>query len=233
MAFSGIDVSEWQSYIDWSKVNKDFAMLRSSYGSSTEDDYFRANAKGCIRYGIGLGAYHFVYATDVDEAITNADFFIRTLSLYKGKVNYPVACDFEYDSMRYMRKYGVEPTRSRVVEIVRAFCKRVEEAGYYVMVYTNYDLYNTYFFELSDEFDIWYARWDNDPTDDYNIVQYSDEGSVPGIDGNVDLDMAFPDFPKLFREKGLNHIGEDESDEDSTIHLTAKPGDHIEIDIEE
>lgn len=208
MAYKGIDVSEWQGNIDFDKVKAsgiDFAMVRSSYGMTAEDECWRQNVYNAQRSGIHVGAYHFVYAVDVASAKNNADNFIKRLSMFKGKIDYPVACDFEYDSIKYMREAGIEPTVKRVKEIVETFCKRVEDAGYYTMLYTNQDFLNNWFYDIED-YDIWYALWDDNPTDEHNIVQYADDGIIKGINGNVDLDVSYVDFPSLLKELNLNYL---------------------------
>lgn len=36
--------------------------------------------------------------------------------------------------------------------------------------------------------------------------QYTSQGSVPGIGGNVDLDWGYVDYPSAIRAAGLNHL---------------------------
>ena len=75
-----------------------------------------------------------------------------------------------------------------------AFCKRIEDAGYRAAVYFNqtqgylrYDLR-----ELTD-YALWLAEYDAVPDFYYHfdLWQYSHTGRVDGIQGNVDLDLAF------------------------------------------
>lgn len=239
MAAKGIDVSEWQGNIDFDKVKNsgiEFAMIRASYGMTAEDECWRQNVYNAHHSGLHVGAYHFVYAVDVASSKNNADNFIRKLRLFDGRIDYPVACDFEYDSIRYMRSAGIEPTEKRVREIVETFCKRVEDAGYYTMLYTNYDFLNNWFYNIED-YDIWYALWGVEPDDSYNLWQYGDDGIIAGISGNCDLDISFLDYPAVIREHNLNHLGK-VSDEQPDVHsnesvkIKVGKGDKVTIEVE-
>ena len=76
------------------------------------------------------------------------------------------------------------------------------------MFYSNRNFLNTYFpADLSDRYALWYAYY-NSQFDGTNcgIWQFTDQGSVPGISGNVDLDTGFIDYPAVIRKAGLNHL---------------------------
>ena len=73
---------------------------------------------------------------------------------------YPIAFDFEYDSVRYAERKGIRVTKQLIMEMTVAFCREVKEAGYIPMVYTNKDYARIYFdvTQLRKEGDaIWYA----------------------------------------------------------------------------
>ena len=238
MAAKGIDVSEWQGNINFDKVKNsgiEFAMIRASYGMTAEDECWRQNVYNAHHSGLHVGAYHFVYAVDVASSKNNADNFIRKLRLFDGKIDYPVACDFEYDSIKYMRSAGIEPTEKRVREIVETFCKRVEDAGYYTMLYTNYDFLNNWFYNIED-YDIWYALWGVEPDDSYNLWQYGDDGIIAGIDGNCDLDISFLDYPAVIREHNLNHLGVSDEHSDGhsneSVKIKVGKGEKVTIEVE-
>ena len=106
MQRKGIDVSTWQGNIDWNKVKADgieFAMLRSSFGKENPDkqtdNKFWQNYRNAKAAGVPIGAYHYSYATTVEDAKKEADFF---LSIVKGcQFEYPIAFDIEDDSQMY------------------------------------------------------------------------------------------------------------------------------------
>lgn len=205
----GIDVSSHQKKINWKKVKEsgiDFAIIRAGYGEIYEDDFWKDNVNGAYENGIGIGAYWFIYAYDKTTAINNATKFIELLSKFKGRINYPVCADFEYDTMRYMKDQGVKPTKALNTLIVNEFCKRVQSAGYYVANYVSLDIKDNYLNDTSD-YDTWLATWSyNQPPFPVNLWQYSSGGKVDGISGSCDMDISFIDFPELLTERGLNFL---------------------------
>lgn len=207
--YKGIDVSSHQKKIDWKKVKEsgiEFAIIRAGYGEIYEDDYWAQNVNNAISNGIHVGAYWFIYAYDKTTAINNATKFIALLNKFKGKIDYPVAADFEYDSMRYMRDMGVKPTKALNTEIVNTFCERVQSAGYYVANYVSLDIKENYLNDTS-KYDTWLATWSyKTPPFDVNLWQYSSGGKVGGITGSCDMDISYVDFPELLRERGLNFL---------------------------
>ena len=201
----GIDVSTWQGYIDWKKVKADgieFAMLRSSFGKENiekqTDNKFHQNYKNAKAAGVPVGAYHYSYATTVEDAKKEADFF---LSIIKGyQFEYPVAFDIEDASQMNLGK-------TRITDIIMEFCERVQAAGYYVSVYTNLDwIKNRIDMNRVKVFDIWLAQWNDKPTytGNFGMWQYTSKGVVSGIAGNVDMDIAYLDYPEIIKGAGLN-----------------------------
>ena len=82
-----------------------------------------------------------------------------------------------------------------LTDCVKAFCDTVKNAGYTPMVYfnKNQSMDMLYLRELTD-YDFWLAQYDTVLNYPYKIDmwQYSETGSVPGIEGNVDIDLYFP-----------------------------------------
>lgn len=201
----GIDVSTWQGEIDWQKVKADgieFAMLRSSFGKENPDkqtdNRFYQNMKNAKAAGVPVGAYHYSYATSVEDAKQEADFF---LSVVKGcQFEYPVAFDIEDSSQLNLGK-------KLITDIIMAFCERVQSAGYYVSIYTNLDWINNRIdMSRAKVFDIWLAQWNDKPTysGTFGLWQYTSKGQVDGIQGNVDMNIAYYDYPTIIKNAGLN-----------------------------
>lgn len=199
----GIDVSKWQGSIDWKKVKKsgiEFAMLRCGYGKSTgqHDAQFERNYKNAKAAGVPVGAYHYSYATTVEGAKAEAKY---CLSLIEGKqFEYPIAFDIEDATQKHL---GVE----KISNIIRAFCTELEKAGYYVVIYANRDwLDNRIDADCKKRYDVWLAQWTDKPTysGDFGLWQYSDSGKVNGISGDVDMDVAYKDYPSIMVANGLN-----------------------------
>lgn len=205
----GIDVSDWQGGISWSKVKShiSFAMLRAGYGKGNLDKRFKYNAAECNRLGIPFGVYWFSYAYNEAMAKAEADYCINAIKDFK--VEYPVCFDFEYDSSAYATKNGVTLTASKLAAIGKAFLSRVEELGYYAMNYTNPDYLSKGFSQLTSKYDTWLAQWGvSSPTKSCGIWQDSATLKVEGISGNADSDYAFNDYAKIIKEAGLNHLSD-------------------------
>ena len=203
----GVDVSEYQGEIDWAQVKAagvDFAMLRVGYRGMTQgllnaDAAFERNFTEATDAGLFVGAYFYSQAVTEEEAKEEADFVIRLLN--GRKLAYPIAFDWEQSALdgtgdqESHRVYGM--TGEQVTKCSVAFCERIREAGYTPCVYTNKHLAYE-FFDMSQwrDYDIWYAEYQKAPSlyYEFRLWQYTDEGSVPGIDGGVDLNICFKPY---------------------------------------
>ena len=208
----GIDVSKHQGNIDWNKVKADgidFAIIRSSYGRNTEgfinkgvDERFEENYAEAKAIGIHIGAYHYLYADTVSKAEEEAQFFLKMLS---GKqFDYPVFLDIEDGNQKKLSK-------AINAELIKTFCEIIENAGYYVGVYSYKSfLDNNINYDSIKQYDIWLAQWASKPTWDGNfgVWQYTSDGSVNGISGRVDMNESYKDYPTIIKEKGLNGLVE-------------------------
>lgn len=203
----GIDVSTWQGKIDWDKVKVDgieFAMLRAGYGNNNIDKWFIRNVTECNRLNIPVGVYWFSYAYTVDMARREAKQCIEAIRPYK--IDFPVCFDFEYGSVEYAEKKGVKITKSMATDFAIAFLTEVENAGYHPMNYTNQDYMKRYFDMSKIKYDLWLALWpksgkpDKDRSGECEIWQYTDKGRVNGIQGNVDMNIAYKDYMKGNKE---------------------------------
>lgn len=189
----GIDVSKWQGVINWNSVRasgKNFAMLRISHGTS-KDAYFETNYNGARSAGVRVGVYCFNEATTVEGAIAEAK---QVLAYLDGRpLSYPIALDME--------SWGSVGNISNATrtDMVYAFKKVVEGAGYKFILYANKNWLDNYFDNSRlNGIDLWIARYcDYDKGHRYTgagnvrIWQYSSKGSVAGISGNVDLDVCY------------------------------------------
>ena len=226
----GIDVSVHNGNIDWQKVKNagiDFAILRAGYGrlASQKDERFEQNYSGAKAAGIPIGAYWYSYAMSEDEARLEADVF---LSIIKGKqFEFPVYYDVEEKKQFALGK-------EKVSAIMRAFLERVEAAGYFVGLYGSASSLTTHTADdIKSRYTIWLAHWVNQTSygGAYGIWQHSEKGRVDGINGNVDLDIGYKDFPTIIKGKGLNGWGKAEPTStpapdkpDTTVTATIKIG---------
>lgn len=199
--YNGIDVSRWQGDINWSLVKNagiQFAMIRATYGADGLDVYFNTNYIAAKKVGIPVGAYHFAYATTPEQAVQEAENCHKNLN---GKeFEYPIAYDMEYNKIAELGK-------EKVSEIAKAFCEKMESYGYYVCIYANKFWLDNYFTdEIFAKYDIWLAQWTAKPTFErvYGIWQKSSKGRVDGINGYVDLDESYKNYPSIMKFNGLN-----------------------------
>lgn len=210
----GIDVSKWQGDdINWSQVAASgiqFAMVRIGQGSTYLDPLAKQNINGANAVGIKTGVYLYSVAANVEDARNEA---YATLQWLKGvNINYPIAYDVEANNA------NVYLSRTELANIILTYKSIVEANGYRCILYANADwLKNRIDTSMLGNMDIWVARYGSfDPNSsqylptfdghkpnekvDYSTTlkklnvtmwQHTETGSVPGIKGNVDLDIGY------------------------------------------
>ncbi|WP_455500076.1 GH25 family lysozyme [Gemmiger sp.] len=218
----GMDVSKFQGEVDWETAKAagiDFAIIRCGFGGewdgqeenwSQDDPQWRRNADECTRLGIPFGTYLYSYATNVEEARSEADHVARLLGLtappqeglddYTAapyQLTYPVYYDLEDKSIS-----GVFP--SEMAEITQAFFDRLAEYGYTGKqgVYASLNWVRARFSDPG--FDawrdnLWIARFSDELgyTGTYDMWQstYSAPGADYGVQSEtVDLDFVMRPF---------------------------------------
>lgn len=210
----GIDVSEHNGVIDWEKVKSsgsvDFAMIRAGYGQTAVDKKFRSNAAMCNTLGIPIGIYWFSYAKTVPDAEREARACLETIKDYK--ITYPVAFDFEDDSVRVAKNAGVYISQSLATSLAKTFLSIIQEAGYIAVNYSNPSYLNQYFDQsLLLDYPLWLAQWPVNPKPEVKpalnpvIWQYSSKGKIPGISTDVDLNVSYIDYTTFKKEPTLNN----------------------------
>jgi GH25 family lysozyme M1 (1,4-beta-N-acetylmuramidase) len=197
-ALFGIDVSRYQGNIDWAAAAADgveFAMIRMGYrgydtGKLVVDEFFDANMQGALSAGVRVGAYFFSQAVTGAEAVEEAEMALSGIAPYN--VSLPVAFDIEEISGQNARTDNLTP--DEVTNIATAFCERISQAGYKPMIYANPKWFVSRMSLAGLEpYAKWLAQYYKSPAYPYafSIWQFSSTGSVAGIKGNVDLDLAF------------------------------------------
>lgn len=227
---TGVDVSQWQGTIDWEKAKAagvQFAMLRAGFGQNNIDPQFERNITECNRLGIPCGIYWFSYAYTEAMAAKEAEYALAAAE--KHTLEFPIAFDYEGDSVSYALKKGVTVTKTLVSAFARAFCEKVSAAKYSPMIYTNPSYLSSYYDAgIPEEYDIWLAQWPAKP--DLNskpqlaggIWQFTNSGTIDGISGSTDRDAAYIDYPVVLREKGLNGL-------DGAPEPTPEPASEAEL----
>ncbi|MDO4200178.1 MAG: LysM peptidoglycan-binding domain-containing protein [Clostridia bacterium] len=207
MEYSGIDVSEIQGKINWKSVmlrKIKFAMIRATYGTSGIDSQFEENIKNTSLAGIYAGAYHESSASNTLEAAAEANHFLKTIKPYK--FCYPLAVKYENEII-------METGKKLTTEIILAFVNVVRVAKYYPILYGGVEWIKSYFdIAKAEDLDIWisdlsvqpkvYPSYDKNVT----IWQHSNRGRMPGIVGNVNLDISYVDYPLILEQRGFNNL---------------------------
>ena len=193
----GIDVSEWQGDIDWQQVKDsgvEFVIIRvggrgtekgTLYSDSNAQDYY----EGATEAGLKVGAYIFAQSVTEQEAIEEAEFVLEAVKDWDVQI--PLVYDWEYVD----EKARTADVDSRTLtDMAKAFCNTVQDAGYKPMIYfgrsQSKDLLNL---EELVQYPFWLAMYSTIMDYPYKIDmwQYTDEGKVPGIQGNVDMNLLF------------------------------------------
>lgn len=193
----GIDVSSYQGSVEWEKVAEsgvEFAILKIIRKDLQPDTQFENNWNGCTSAGLPVqGVYNYSYSTTVEKAKTDAQKVIETLAGRKAMV----WLDVEDGCL--------EGLGSKLIDIINAYAEVIKSANLEFGVYTGQYFYNTYIKPYGGVvYPLWIARYGlNDGTDNekykpnvdgYVGWQYTSKGSVPGISGNVDMDIWYEDI---------------------------------------
>lgn len=206
-----IDISSYQKSVDFAKVKASGVsgvILRAGYTgygvthSMNKDDMFESHYEKAKAAGLHVGAYYYSGALSESFAEKEAGYF---LSLIKGKTfDLPVYMDVEENhSTTNMPALG----KAKLTSVVYKWCEIVEKAGYFVGFYTAKSWCNTYLdmTKLS-RFTFWLAHWvgNTDYKGAYAMWQYTSDGNVSGINGRVDMNLCYQDFPAQIPALGLN-----------------------------
>ena len=197
----GIDVSKYQGTINWSQVAASgikFAFVKVGSTYSGMDPTFPYNMSQAQANGIKTGAYIYSYATNTEMAALEAQLVIQWLSAYQ--VSMPVVFDIEDACHKNL-------SPAEINSIINTFCVLVDAAGYYPVVYSYKNFFNSKI--GASPWDKWVAQFGDSL--DYGSCafwQHSSKGSVPGIAGKVDLNYQYKDYSKLIVKDGfVDHNG--------------------------
>ena len=209
----GIDVSHHQGNIDWKLVaesGKEFVIMKAMYEAQShrKDEFFEENYRKAGIYGLSRGVYIFIASASINDPKGDANALLGHLN---GRpLEYGIWLDFESDALAKAGKDRIEELAYYYADIFRG-------AGYFVGIYCNKYWYETYISDnLKADFQFWIARYPKKDVGDYNAVyalrpgytsavawQYSSKGNVPGIAGNVDLDVDFDGVVSLIAKKPM------------------------------
>lgn len=198
MATKLLDISFWQSTLDFAKIKKagyDNIILRAGY-RTTIDSKFNEYATACEKNNINIVAvYWFIYATNLAEVKANANKCLEVIKAYKPKI---IFADFEYDTIYKAAKKGVKLGAKECDDFTIEFCEIIKKAGYIPGYYANMEFYNKmYSSKVKNKgYAFWLAHYNfnysyHEPPVKCDFFQYTDRGTIPGLTGKIfDMDVC-------------------------------------------
>lgn len=185
----GIDISSYQGTIDWPTVKSSgisFASMKATEGTNITDNMFSTNWANAKAAGILRGAYHFARPSE-SSAQTQASHFLNVVDAAGGETELPAILDVEDNG-------GL--SNQALSDWIQAWVNAVHTATHKMpLIYTYPYFASTHLTSALSSIPIWIAEYGVSQPQDVNgwtswtFWQYSDTGSVPGISGNVDLDV--------------------------------------------
>jgi lysozyme len=199
----GIDVSKYQSVIDWQSVKDmnvnnvqiSFVFIKATEGLDDEDDYFSRNWRKAKSAGLIRGAYHYFLATKSGR--DQAENFINSVKLETGDM--PPVLDIEHS-------YGVEANvlRDRLKEWLETIQNYY---GVMPIIYTNVEFYKQFLKDDFDGYPLWVAHYLQKERPhiyrDWTFWQHDEGGRVNGIFTKVDFNVFSGDSTE-FRKILMN-----------------------------
>lgn len=167
------------------------------------DPTFEPNYRNAKAAGLDVGVYYYTYATS--EAMADAELALVREAVRGKALTMPVCVDVEENKLKPMSTLDLTNLTAYALE-------QVERMGFYAQLYT----YTGYKYELdmarlSSRWDVWLADYTGETpnvTFNYNAHQHTSKGRVPGITGNVDLNVTTINYPRIIRKKGLTRLRE-------------------------
>lgn len=185
----GIDVSEWQGRIDFSRVRNAgirIVYIKATQGTDYVDPYFEQNYRDADKEGLAIGFYHYATARTVSEAEEQARYFASYIRGKHQRVR--PAMDFE--------TFG-KLTRPEIREIALCFLTALESETFHVpAIYSDsYNASTNFADDRLRRYPLWIAEYEvarpdmENPWPNWSGWQYTDQGTVDGINGEVDRDL--------------------------------------------
>ena len=192
----GIDVSEYKGKISWSYVDTienqyplHFVFIRATAGNDAVDRRFKRNWEGAKKNKMIRGAYH--YYRPNENSLEQAELFIKTVRLQKGDL--PPVLDIE--------KLPKNQSMTNLKKGLRRWLQAIEN-HYKVkpIIYTGEKYYDDFLKEEFSDYLFWIANYNfyrEEIQDDWLFWQFTERAAVPGIEGNVDVNIYNGDLQQL------------------------------------
>lgn len=211
-----IDVSRYQGAIDWAQVaaaGYKGAMLKTvstNHKLSKRadglyiDPTFETNYRNAKAAGLDVGVYYYTNASC--EKLADEELAVLRQALRGKELTLPVALDLESPSLAGM-PYG------DLSNLAAYHLEQIEKLGFFAQLYTYTSYANVHLdmARLAGRWDVWLADYTGKTPKvsfKYNAHQHTSKGRVPGISGNVDLNVTTLNYPRIIRKKGLTRLRE-------------------------
>ena len=192
----GIDVSEYQGKISWSYVDTiekkyplHYVFIRATVGKDRPDRQFEWNWLGAKENKMIRGAYH--YYRPNENSLEQAELFITTVKLEKGDL--PPVLDIE--------KLPKNQSIANLKLGLKRWLKAVESHyGVKPIIYTGERYYDDFLKEEFSDYLFWIANYNfyrEEIDSDWLFWQFTEKASIPGIKGNVDVNIYNGDLQQL------------------------------------
>ena len=189
----GLDVSKWQGDINFQQVKDagvEFVFIRIGTqkgigGEYVIDPKFEQNIKGFQSVGIPVGVYFYTYADSNKASLADAKWVIENLKPYK--IELPVV--FDWENWSFYQEF--DKSFYNLTQMANTFLSTIEKAGYKAMLYSSKNYLENVWFETN--YPIWLAHYTEKTTyqGKYDVWQLCSNGRVPGIKGNVDINVMY------------------------------------------
>jgi lysozyme len=215
----GIDVSYWDSGIDWPKVRatgQRFMFTKATEGDFYADPTFPTNWSGAKAAGLLRGAYHF-FRCNVDPK-KQAKKFIEYVKAVKDDGELPPVLDLESNDGQ---------VKDKVISRAKTWLDEVEKAfGRKPIIYSGQYFLQDYLSEAgggppawAKDYPLWLAQYPNNYVEGimpalprgwfkWTIWQYSEKGSVNGINASVDMNLFNGTLEELYKFAGAKIVTE-------------------------
>lgn len=211
-----VDVSRYQGLIDWAQVaaaGYKGAMLRAVSTNRKLskradglyiDPTFEINYRNAKAAGLDVGVYYYTNATS--EAMADAELALLRQAVRGKELTLPVALDMEDETLAVLKP-------NDLTNLAAYHLEQIEKMGFFAQLYTYTSYANAHLdmARLSGRWDVWLADYTGKTPKvrfKYNAHQHTSKGAVPGISGNVDLNVTTLNYPKIIRKKGLTRLRE-------------------------
>ena len=205
-----IDLSSWNTVNDWSAVKAsgvDGVILRIARYNLGKDERFDEYYKAAKEQGLYVGCYYFMNAETTEEAVADAQYVTGLIREGGYEFDLPVFYDVEDDATTGNTVSHL--SRQELTDIIIAFCEEMLSENFYSGYYSNLNFAASYYYPKKlEKYPFWIASYSRgfkgNEYPNLTLWQSTDTGTVPGIEGDCDVNCCFVDFEAFIKEKGYN-----------------------------